>query len=864
MRGVLSFTKPLALWLAFGVLYASVDGAVAEPRAVAILALDASERGDHDSAARLAMVAISEARNVEEARLAEIVLRRSIGRDRLRRVYRYDQGVNGFAMSSDNGRLLILSGGTAHLIDTASGAEIARIAHGQEVRSVSFSPDDTRFLTTGWDNVVRIWHGRTGAAVSAFDNGDPSAADIARVEFARFSADGTRLVGIGLWAPTRIWNVDSGRAIARIQHPRRSPDNTSSDSFVYPDTARFSPDGALIATSSHLEYGARLWDAATGAPVAALGPSGTPPLTGGVAVDARFSADGGQLLTFRADRVHIFDVASRRQVQVIRMPGVTIRDASFSPDRALVATASSDGIARLWRAQTGERLSEMRHEGPVVSIHFSPNGQNFVTASEDGTVRVWLAAEVGRGREIARFEAGAPVGFARFSADGSRVLAFTNAGAVYDWNVHAGSAPLVRSDHGTLPLFSPTGTRFVTLRGPDRDRRTRGPEGLWDTETNTLVRELVSMARYTVSGALVDARAVATFSADGRELAAVAADNSVYVWRADTGAELSHWPGVGTGVRPFLIAPGGRFVLARPAGSPSPTPDNEIVQLWDAMAQRIVSTWTRPQSSIERPVFSPDGARLAGLTDNGAIIWDAATGREITRLRQDGEQISQVIFSRDGRRVITTAQEQRAGRIWDAATGRMLAALEGAAVGFSGRSGTWNVTPQVSPDGVAIAARSENGVALWNSTTGRLITPLHGALEMRQAVFSPDGALVATSSLSGDFSTIQIWDARSGLELLRFANGTRRETENLAFSADNARLLTYTGHTYIGEEHPEELALRVYDLSLLSLSGRALVDRACGSLLSGNRAELTAREISTLGLASSSVRQAGGNVCRQP
>ena len=70
----------------------------------------------------------------------------------------------------------------------------------------------------------------------------------------------------------------------------------------------------------------------------------------------------------------------------------TVRSVSFSRDGSLLATASDDGTARIWRAN-GALLHTLRHRGSVVSAVFSPDGSQVLTASADGTARIWRAGD---------------------------------------------------------------------------------------------------------------------------------------------------------------------------------------------------------------------------------------------------------------------------------------------------------------------------------------------------------------------------------------------------------------------------------------------------------------------------------------
>jgi hypothetical protein len=108
-------------------------------------------------------------------------------------------------------------------------------------------------------------------------------------------------------------------------------------------TASFSPDGRRVVTGSR-QGTARVWDAATGAPV-------TPLLKHG-----------------------------RGLIRV-----------AFSPDGRRVATGGGGGYdARVWDVATGEALGPpLKHRGWVYHVAFSPDGRRLATTCHDGTARVW-------------------------------------------------------------------------------------------------------------------------------------------------------------------------------------------------------------------------------------------------------------------------------------------------------------------------------------------------------------------------------------------------------------------------------------------------------------------------------------------
>jgi WD40 repeat protein len=88
----------------------------------------------------------------------------------------------------------------------------------------------------------------------------------------------------------------------------------------------------------------------------------------------------------------LWDAATGRELFTFSGHNGPILGVAFSSDSQLLATASTDGTAKVWDVSAGvsvQPLTLYGHTGPVLDVAFSPDGGRLVTAGGDGTARVY-------------------------------------------------------------------------------------------------------------------------------------------------------------------------------------------------------------------------------------------------------------------------------------------------------------------------------------------------------------------------------------------------------------------------------------------------------------------------------------------
>jgi FOG: WD40 repeat len=297
---------------------------------------------------------------------------------RLWKVANHTGSVNGIAFSRDGQHLATASGDRTVRIWAIEGGDLqlSRILSGfdEAVYRVAFSDDGTLLATADFDGDARIWNVASGTEVHRFEGHSDQLRDIA------FGKGDTLVLTASADGSARLWSAGGGD----------TPVATVSPGGGQVFTAFFDPRGDAFLTAGD-DGTIRRWDF-TGKE---LGRISTP--KGGRIIWADISADGRTIAAISGRQLLLWPASAFgdgraptlcRPLDPDQKPPLC-STVAFNADGSLVATACTDGTARIYDvASCAEVKSINVHTDSVQQVVFSPDGRMIATASRDRTFNV--------------------------------------------------------------------------------------------------------------------------------------------------------------------------------------------------------------------------------------------------------------------------------------------------------------------------------------------------------------------------------------------------------------------------------------------------------------------------------------------
>lgn len=294
------------------------------------------------------------------------------------------------------------------------------------------------------------------------------------------------------------------------------------------------------------------------------------------------------------------------------------------------------------------------------------------------------------------------------------------------------------------------------------------------------------------------------YSRDGKYLATSSDDNTVRVWDATSGTQITSMKHPYK-VKEIIFSPDGKFLVT--------VSDDRSTRIWETINAKQVA-YMKHEAKVKLIIFSPDGKYLVTVTGDEyihgmefsrdkIIIWNVSSGQKIDTVYN--ELVCSATFSRDGS-YLALAANNGIIRIFKfkSATPQYFSCIR-ASVSFPPVGDTgYRIALDFSLDGKYLATASDKDyiARVWEITKrsetlrdipcelyvdqeeNKIFIMKHRN-NVRDIVYSPDGKYLATAS---DDCTARIWNAASGGQIACMQHEDK--VSRVVFSRDGKYLAT--------------------------------------------------------------------------
>ena len=229
------------------------------------------------------------------------------------------------AWSPDGKKIATVNGGIPQIWDTESGKKLQQlVGHQGSVMTLAFSPDSKKVVTGGVDRTVRIWDAESGNELQNLQ------AISGCIQHAVFSPDGRKVMSASAGITnTIIWDAEMGFEWFQLES--------------LGNVARYMNERIIVTSSPK---GFSIWDAESGIKLNEVICQQTLPL------NHRISPDFKTVAVPRDGVLSILDIVSGIELQaLVGIGNVYLNGIAWSPDGKKIATASTDGTAKIWNLE---------------------------------------------------------------------------------------------------------------------------------------------------------------------------------------------------------------------------------------------------------------------------------------------------------------------------------------------------------------------------------------------------------------------------------------------------------------------------------------------------------------------------------
>jgi len=242
---------------------------------------------------------------------------------------------------------------------------------------LSVAPSGDMLAWVENDSQMRIW-GFQDSLDQVLDTQAESIIDLT------FDPSGTKLTASNGNQIIQSWDIDGNKTDPQFDYPGWLVD------------LDYSPDETQIAAASQDEFATIIFDAVSGSEQQRLVwlDHASPILYGAI-----FSPDWNSLAWVTRGTIQLMDVKSEELGPLLGHEDFIVA-TDWSPKSDLIAAAAAGTVGQdykplitLWNPISGQSVTSLVHEAPLLQIAFSPDGSQLVSLDTDGNINFWIVAE---------------------------------------------------------------------------------------------------------------------------------------------------------------------------------------------------------------------------------------------------------------------------------------------------------------------------------------------------------------------------------------------------------------------------------------------------------------------------------------
>jgi WD40 repeat protein len=431
---------------------------------------------------------------------------------------------------------------------------------------------------------------------------------------------------------------------------------------------------------------------------------------------------------------------------------------TFSRDSTRLASASRDGTAKIWDANSGACIQTLYvHSGPEWAVAFSLDMTRMASPS-DQDVKIWdtsngacLQTLTGHDDDVVSVT---------FSHDSKWMASASLGYMIKIWDVNSGTClqtliSHIYADSESKIAFSHDSARLVSSSDSG--------VMIWDTSNGICLRTLTGHDDDVVS---------VTFSHDSKWVASASWRGTVKIWDVNSGTCLQTLDGYSG----KIIS----VVFSHDSNCLASASDDGTVKIWDGDSGACLYTLEGHSSQVSSIAFSYDSNWLASASHDKTIkVWDLGSGASSKTLKDRSHKVESITFSHDFTQ-IASASGDKTVKIWDTSNGLCVRT-------FGGHSSEVDLVV-FSSNSARLASVSIDGIIkIWDVGSSTCMQTITGSISwVHRVVFSSDSTRLASASVH--YGKVQIWNISSGDCLQTLLLDDSRNIQAGAFSNDLNKL----------------------------------------------------------------------------